>query len=377
MAKPFLKRVAKTFFILLNILLSALFLAGANIQYFHPSRWWFVGLLAISLPYLILLLVIFFVSWLLIRSGWFLLPLITLAFGWRAIQNIIPFNYSSKFKIEKDTNTLRVMSWNVELFDIQEHKTHPEVKQEMLDLINQYKPDIACFQEMVGGDYDRAINYLGDFKRTLQFDNYYYSYNRRLDFDNRHHFGLIIYSKYAFIIKETVTTAPLDYNSTFQYVDIVACADTIRIFNIHLQSLKFTPQNLQYLDKPVLNTDTTFLESKNIAGKLKRAFLKRGLQAEKIKEEINKSPYPVIVCGDFNDVPNSYAYATIGKYMQNAFVKKGSGIGRTFSGISPTLRIDNIFADKKFTIRQFVRINKKLSDHFPLVADVSLSKRGN
>ena len=158
MAKPFLKRVTKTFFIILNILVSALFLAGANTQYFHPSLWWFVGLLALSLPYLILLLIIFFVSWLLTKSAWLLLPAITLAFGWNAIQNIIPFNYSSKFKVEKDTNTLRIMSWNVELFDIQEHKTHPEVKQKMLELINQYKPDIACFQEMVGGDYDRVIN---------------------------------------------------------------------------------------------------------------------------------------------------------------------------------------------------------------------------
>jgi endonuclease/exonuclease/phosphatase family metal-dependent hydrolase len=370
-AKPFLKRVTRTFFIFFNILLSALFLAGANIQYFNPANWWFVGLLAICLPYLILILVIFFLGWLFVKSFWVFLPVITLALGWHAVQNIIPFNYSGKFEIKKDSNTLRVMSWNVELFDILEHKTHPEVKQKMLELVNQYKPDVACFQEMVGGDYDRAINYLGDFKRALQFDHYYYSYNLHLDFDNRHHFGVIIFSKYPFITKRTVSVSPLDYNSTFQYVDIISKGDTIRIFNIHLQSLKFTPQNLKYLNKPVLNTDTTFSESRNIVGKLKRAFLKRGVQAENIKKEINKSPYPVIVCGDFNDVPNSYAYAIIGNHLQNAFVKKGSGIGRTFTGISPTLRIDNIFADKKFTIKQFIRVDKKLSDHFPIIADVS------
>jgi endonuclease/exonuclease/phosphatase family metal-dependent hydrolase len=106
--------------------------------------------------------------------------------------------------------------------------------------------------------------------------------------------------------------------------------------------------------------------------KLKRAFLKRGVQAENIKKEINKSPYPVIVCGDFNDVPNSYAYAVIGKNLQNAFVEKGAGIGRTFSGISPTLRIDNIFIDKEFAVEQFIRVKKKLSEHFPIIADVGL-----
>jgi endonuclease/exonuclease/phosphatase family metal-dependent hydrolase len=372
MVRPFIKRVAKTFFIFCTISLSVLFLAGANIQYFRPSNWWFVGLLAIALPYLIAALILFFVIGILLRSAWFILPVIALAFGWHAVVNIIPFNSSSKFEFKKDPNALRIMSWNVELFDIQEYKTHPEVKQRMLELINQFKPDIACFQEMVGGDYDRAINYLGDFKRALHFDHYYYSYNMRLDFDNRHHFGVIIFSKYPFINKQTVAVAPLDYNSTFQYVDVISGKDTIRVFNIHLQSLKFTPENLKYIRKPVLNSDTTLLESRNIMSKLKRAFLKRGVQAENIKKEINKSPYPVIVCGDFNDVPNSYAYAIIGKNLQNAFVEKGAGIGRTFSGISPTLRIDNIFIDKEFAVEQFVRVKKKLSDHFPIIADVGL-----
>jgi endonuclease/exonuclease/phosphatase family metal-dependent hydrolase len=87
-----------------------------------------------------------------------------------------------------------------------------------------------------------------------------------------------------------------------------------------------------------------------------------------------KSPYPVIVCGDFNDLPNSYAYNIIGKGMKNAFVEKGSGIGRTFSGISPTLRIDNIFVGNKFKVIQFLCIGKKLSDHFPIITDVHLTQ---
>ena len=95
-------------------------------------------------------------------------------------------------------------------------------------------------------------------------------------------------------------------------------------------------------------------------------------QADKVRIEIDKSPYPVIVCGDFNDVPNSYPYEKIGNGLQDAFVMKGSGIGRTFSGISPTLRIDNIFVDKLYSVHQFTRIAKKLSDHFPVIADIGL-----
>jgi endonuclease/exonuclease/phosphatase family metal-dependent hydrolase len=73
-------------------------------------------------------------------------------------------------------------------------------------------------------------------------------------------------------------------------------------------------------------------------------------------------------------VPNSYSYETIGGGLQNAFVEKGYGVARTFTTISPTLRIDNIFADKKFTVVQFTRVKKLLSDHFPILTDLILTK---
>ena len=159
-------------------------------------------------------------------------------------------------------------------------------------------------------------------------------------------------------------------------MDIVKGADTIRIFNIHLQSLRFSKANLKYIDKPTVEDENAAIkESKNIISKFKKGFLKRQLQADRIRAEIDKSPYPVIVTGDFNDVPNSYAYYTIGKGMNNTFVEKGSGLGRTFSGISPVLRIDNIFADKKIDILQFQVIKKKLSDHFPVIADLQMRKK--
>jgi endonuclease/exonuclease/phosphatase family metal-dependent hydrolase len=113
------------------------------------------------------------------------------------------------------------------------------------------------------------------------------------------------------------------------------------------------------------------VNSKNVITKFKQTFLKQEGQADRVRAEIERSPYPVIVCGDFNNVPNSYPYETIGKGLQDAFVKKGSGMGRTFTGISPTLRIDNIFVDGRYSVNQFTRIRKKLSDHFPIITDIS------
>ena len=372
MPKPFFTKVIKSFLIICNIAAAVCMVLGSFVKFFDPERWWFIGLLTLSLPYILITLLIFFFAWLFSKKIWMLISLLAIAFCWRAEQNIFPFHISTAFSQQKNPDNIRVMSWNVEHFDILEYKTHPEKKEEMIKLIEQYKPDIACFQEMVGGDDDKAINYLGDFKRRLEFTGYFYSYENRFDFDRIHHFGIITFSKFPIVNKQTISSPPHDYNSTFQYTDVIAGIDTIRIFNIHLQSLKFTPENLKYLDNPRTNTDTAFSESRSIISKLKKGFIKRSIQSNRVREEIDKSPYPVVICGDFNDVPNSYAYCKIGDGLQNAFVEKGIGFGRTFSGISPTLRIDNIFADKSFTIRQFTRIPKYLSDHYPIIADVSL-----
>ncbi len=146
--------------------------------------------------------------------------------------------------------------------------------------------------------------------------------------------------------------------------------DTFRVFSIHLQSLRFSKENRAYIEEAKENKSLDIEQSKSIIGRYKAAVLKRQKQADYLHNEIVQSKYPVLVCGDFNDVPNSYAYSTIGKGLQNAFVKKGSAIGRTYSSVSPTLRIDNIFLDKKFKVLQFDNDKKKLSDHYPIVADV-------
>jgi len=87
---------------------------------------------------------------------------------------------------------------------------------------------------------------------------------------------------------------------------------------------------------------------------------------------MSNSPHPSILCADLNDIPNSYSYATVRGNYQDAFLEKGSGIGRTFLGLSPTLRIDYVFADDRFEVRQFVRRKERYSDHFMLVADLAL-----
>lgn len=369
------RRFTKRLIIWSNVLVALLFLIGCYSSWFNPKYFWFTGLLTLASFYLLLVLLGFIFFWLFIKPGMIFISLITLALAWNPLQHLVQLRLSPNFTREKHPSNLRAMSWNVELFDILEYKTHPERKLEMINIINEHQPDVACFQEMVGSDrIPGAINFVPDFAKSLDMPYYHYSYNPKLDFDGNHHFGIITFSKYPIISKHTISYAPNDYNSIFQYIDIVKGPDTFRVFNLHLQSLKFSNENLYYIEKPALKDEEDIEKTKNVLSKLKKGFLKRKVQSIRIKESINKSPYPVIVCGDLNDVPNSYAYNTIGRGLKNAYTEKGTGIGRTYSGITPTLRIDDIFVDKRCNVEQFVRIKKKISDHFPIIADVYYTK---
>jgi endonuclease/exonuclease/phosphatase family metal-dependent hydrolase len=381
MPKPFFRILTKKVFIITNSVVGVLFVTGCYGYLLFTNRYWFTGLLTLAAFYLFILLVLFFIFWLLLKSKWSLLFLAITAITYRQIFKIVPFRAGRDFTLLKQKDALRIMSWNVAQFNILNYRKEPAVHDDMIKLVNLYQPDIACFQEMVAGDsivdlnnaYYRkyAFYSIEDFELSMHFADEYYSYNWKENYLSSQHFGIIIFSKYPIVNRHTITTYPNDYNSIFQYADIVKDNDTVRVFNIHLQSLKFNPVNLQYIDNPTIESEKDLEKSKNILNKFKTGFLRRKLQADRIKEEIEKSPYPVIVCGDFNDVPNSYAYETIGKGLQNTFEKNGSGLGRTFSGIASTLRIDNIFVDTGYSVNQFTRIAKKLSDHFPIISDIT------
>ena len=158
------------------------------------------------------------------------------------------------------------------------------------------------------------------------------------------------------------------------HADLKVGDDTVRVYTTHLQSLQFGKEDYERINKIKEAEDGIVSNSKTIFSKLKLAIGHRSMQADIIHEVLGNSPYPIIFCGDLNDVPNSYTYFTVKGNMQDAFIKKGFGIGRTFSALSPTLRIDYIFADRKFSVKQFNRVAKKYSDHYMLVSDIALDK---
>lgn len=369
-----MRKTVKVALICLNILAALSLLLSCYGTYINNGDYWFTGLFTLSSFYWLLINLAFIIFWLFVKFSLLSISFFSIVICWMPLQHVIQFRIEPPFQYEKSKGTLRVMSWNVEMFHIKKHKKEPEVQYKMFQLINEMQPDVACFQEMAAADILQkgVINYLPYFCKKMKLPYYHYSYIAHLDFDKLHHFGKVIFSRYPIVAQKTIYPEPNVYNSAFHYVDIVKGKDTIRVFNFHLQSLRFSPKNKEFLYSDNIEEKNNWEETRNVIGKLKRAFMKRHWQADQIRRYIDKSPYPVIVCGDFNDVPNSYAYTTIGKGLKNAFREKGYGLCNSFSHISPTLRIDNIFVDSKFSVQQFLRVKKKMSDHYPIVADVEL-----
>jgi hypothetical protein len=231
MPKSIFRRLTKKFFILSNLALAALFLMGCYSELFFSASWWPIGFLTISLFYLLLTLFAFFIFWLFAKPVWTLIFIVTVALSFGHIRNIFPFRLSTVFIMEKRVTDLRIMDWNVAQFNVLKHRAEPGTYTDMITLVNKFGPDIACFQEMVSGDtladlntaYYRKYSFYSiyDFADKLNMPEYFYSYNYKDNFLNQQHFGLIIFSKYPIINRQTISHFPYNYNSNFQYADIV------------------------------------------------------------------------------------------------------------------------------------------------------------
>ena len=159
-------------------------------------------------------------------------------------------------------------------------------------------------------------------------------------------------------------------------VDMDINGKTVRLYTTHLQSVLFRKNDYRNLEIIKSADDSLIMASKSIIRKLRQGYTLRGYQADLVRHKLDASPHPEIICGDFNDVPNSYTYFQIRGDRKDAFIKSSSGLGRTFAHVSPTLRIDYIMTDRAFEILQCKRFKLPYSDHYPVVADIRLTETG-
>jgi endonuclease/exonuclease/phosphatase family metal-dependent hydrolase len=267
---------------------------------------------------------------------------------------------------------VKIMSYNVRIFDNFKWSGKENSGQMLLDFVAGEKPDIICFQEFM-------VKSLGDFgifsiKRKL--GNTPYSHTKYSSEGLGKKVGLAIFSKYP-IINKGGEFFP-GKGQLYIFTDLIIKNDTVRLFNIHLESNHFNQKQVNLIDS-LIASDPRDNKSEyiDILKRMKRAYLVRAGQADQIRDAIEESPYPVLVAGDFNDTPVSYTYNTISRRLDDAFVSSGKGIGATYKEFMLPLRIDYILHDKNISSWGYTKHNVDFSDHKPIhaVLDIGGFKR--
>ncbi|MBC7826402.1 MAG: endonuclease/exonuclease/phosphatase family protein [Chitinophagaceae bacterium] len=368
-----LQRFAKRFFITCTIVLVIVYLLTCFIPYLNAGKYWPIAVLGLGFPLMLVLLITFIFIWAIVRSKWAFLPLIALIVSWQQISVFFAFGKPSAENNSRHENSLRVLNWNVSSWDeANKHKNGGQShRKAMLALIKSQDADILCLQEFF--EFETSNFYEPNIPAVKAMGYpYYYFVPHYFRYRGAYRMGVAIFSKHP--ITDTAVV-PYKQNSAADnlvYADISVGGKIIRLMTTHLQSVRFNPVDYEGINN-IANTDDNALEaSKTILSKIIRAYRSRSGQAEQVREEIDKSPHPVIICGDFNDVPNSYTYFTIRGDLTDAFIAKGAGIGKTLRILGPTLRIDYILADKTLSISRFNKFNVPYSDHYPIMADILL-----
>lgn len=367
MAKSIFRRATKTVIIAVNVIISLLFLVACLSPYINPARWWLNGFTGLIVPYLLLVLVFFVIFWLLVKPILVWLPLLSLAIGWQQISVVFAWHAGSGFSKRKPENSLRIVDWNVHSFN--GLSSNKEIRKlmpaEVAGSIHKMNPDVICLQEF---NHAEQADNIALFSGEYPYHYFSKDYQRT---NGGYQSGCIIFSRYPIIDSGRITYPVAE---SLIYADILKGSDTLRIYTTHLQSFKFKKADYDDIEKIRDQDEETLSASKSLFRKMKLAFSRRGIQANMVRKELDKSPYPAVICGDFNDVPNSYTYFQIKGVWQDAFLKKGFAIGRTFISLAPTLRIDYILASPRFEVKQFEMVDEDLSDHIMLVSDLLLKK---
>ncbi|HRY33832.1 MAG TPA: endonuclease/exonuclease/phosphatase family protein [Bacteroidales bacterium] len=370
------KRKAKVSFVsrillIINIILVFLLLLTYLIPYISPARFPYLAMMGLTYPFLLTANLIFVILWL-VRGKWiFLISLLAVLLGVRHIMTHLQFHFRPESSATEAPG-LKVISYNVHLFGYYEEIKKTETRNNIFAFLESAGADVICFQEFF--DNPERFPVLDSLKTILGMPYVFTKYVPLRESSN--HFGLAIFSRYP--IKDTGSIHIRQGHTNFTiFADITWQGERIRIYNNHLESIRFSRADYKFYEE-LTNNPAEPMEvgrgSFRLFKKLTRAYGKRSRQVDKVHDHIAQSPCPVIVCGDFNDTPLSYTYHQLSKGLKDGFVQSGLGLGRTYAGLFPSFRIDYVLYSDNLKATLYRTFRKKYSDHYPVMVELVQTK---
>jgi len=322
-----------------------------------PGFFWLFGFLALTIP---ILLTVHFALLILSIPQFgkpFFMHLAALIVGIMFINATISFNRNS------DGGELKVLSYNVRVFNNYStlRNENYSSSKKMIGWSVNNDSQIKCFQEYYNNDKSDVFNV----KNKLIKAGWKYTHEKIVLRDRvRAEFGLAIFSKYRIIKKGEIAGKNGEFLNSI-YADVLMGKDTLRVYCTHLESMAINEENL-------VDTEKLAKSYKDTGWRMRSGFVARSEQVQALVQNIAKSPYKIILCGDLNELPYSYAYFLLHRKLENAFEEAGRGFGFSYNGKLFFLRIDNQFFSDEFKIHNFITHRDiNYSDHFPLTASYS------
>ena len=336
-----------------NILLVLLTLGAYLAPHIPPQHTALFPILGLGYPVLLLCHLLSIILWILMRSRWVLLSAVTLLIGIQSCSRLIGISLPDKISSEAIT----VATFNAN-FSKPITLGEPDKLASREDGFIQYlrslpQMDVLCVQE----DGEASSRYLQD----------------ALAFPHRHAHADLTVSIYSALpildaghVEFSSTTA-----NTCLWVDVVKGSDTLRIYTTHLES-----NRTDGVVPEVIHEDTPeHMSSSLLMGIVKhhqRFSIKRADQAHLIKAHQSSSPYPALICGDFNETPQSHVYHLLSEDMQDTFAEEGTGMASTFGERIPALRIDHVLVDKRVDVLRHDIHRSGYSDHYLVEVVIAL-----
>ncbi len=321
----------------INSILATLLLLSYVLHFISPATIPFVAIISLFVPFLMIINLLFAIYWLIKMKKQFLLSVTVFIIG--------VFFSSPFFKISSNNssfnNDLKVMSYNVKSFDLF-HKKKGSKEQDGYEFIALKDPDVISIQEY----------YLTN-KNKFSFP---YKYVKLRPKSKK--YGMAIYSKYKII-----NSGSLDLKSTGNniiFADILKEKDTIRIYNIHLESLRIKPNEENFGEE----------NSEKLIERVSSSFKEQAEQTVQFLAHEQQWKGKKIVCGDFNNTSYSWVYNKIAKNKKDTYIESGKGFGKTYNYWFP-MRIDFILTDKDAISNKFSTFSEKHSDHFAIMAKIN------
>lgn len=351
-------------FILVCLLLSYLS------PYVHPITFWPVAFFGLAYPIFLFLSLCCLVIFSFKRSKWSFVVIAVLLIGGKLHLRHFVTGFNTAKPPKEVSTSFKIMSYNVHLFDYYNpnNKEGFQNRNQIFEYLREEQPEIACFQEFYSQDAPSKFITKDSIYEILSAQSFHQ--RAATTVYKRQNFGVTIYSKHPVIAKGEVSFGNGSNNYCI-FIDVVKERDTFRVYNAHLQSIYLTNVEMDL----VSNRDSNFEQRKSglsrVVQKLKTAFPIRVSQAQKVLNHAAGSPYPTIICGDFNDSPMSYTYNLFNTAYIDAFRNSSWGFGWTYAGRLPAGRIDYIFHTPDLNSFNFKVQDQKYSDHYAVTTQIN------